>query len=257
MAGALAKPPPAMAAAPSLAGSFPGELPDAFAYPFRGEAYLYIVVAVVLGYAPMLLPIIPGVLGWGIGIVVGCYLFLLWQQIILTTIDGRDRFPDFPHVSLDWQENFSLYLRYIGLTWVCFSPVFFCNMAKMWNMDAPFWLVCCCFGLSCLYFPMALLAFLVTDSFAVLNPFFIGRSMVKKLADYLLLAGFLALMLGGGYVVFPLFKSPPDAGGSFGHRAMVVTIGAISEAVGLYLAFVWLRLLGLFYRHHKDRLDWY
>jgi hypothetical protein len=40
-------------------------------------------------------------------------------------------------------------------------------------------------------------------------------------------------------------------------RMVMAAFGALSEAIGLYLAFVWLRLLGLFYRHHKDRLDWY
>lgn len=248
---------PASTAPAALAPTFFAEFPDAFAYPFRGDAYLYIVIAVALQYVPLLFPQVLGVLGWGLAIVLGCYLTLLWQQIVRTTIDGQDRFPDFPHVSLDWQENFSLYLRYVGLVWLCFFPVFICLIVKRWDVNLPVWLLPSFLGLGCLYFPMALLSFLVTDTFIALNPLFIVRSILKQLSDYLLLVGFVALLLGGAYCESLLFDPLTRNSASPGARLIVIVAGSFSEAAGLYLLFVWLRLLGLFYRRHQDTLDWY
>jgi hypothetical protein len=127
----------------------------------------------------------------------------------------------------------------------------------MWQVSVPLWLVCCCFGVSCLYFPMALLAFLITDSFVALNPVFIIRSMFVKLADYLVLVGLCALFFGGCYLLSRIGEPSMGGAASGSGRMVMAAFGALSEAIGLYLAFVWLRLLGLFYRHHKDRLDWY
>lgn len=248
---------PSSPSVPAPPQSFIGELPDAFGYPFRGEAYVCIIIVVVLGLLQYLIPGFLGFLGAVIGLVIGCYLILLWQQIIQTTIAGQDQFPDLPQVSLDWKENLSLYLRYVALTWVCFGLVFVYYYAKMWDPTIPAWLAAFGYGFGCLYFPMALLAFIMTDSLAVLSPIFIIRSICRKFPDYLLLVGLFAAALGAAHLLAPLVNPAMESGQAQTiSRLRRAVVSAVGGAVYLYFCFVWMRLLGLFYRHHRDRLAW-
>lgn len=232
------------------------ELPDAFSYPFREEAYLYIVVVAGLGLAQVLIPDFTGLIGLFIGLVIGCYIARLWQQIVLSTIDGKDQLPEFLQAGSDWREDFFFYLRLIALNWICFSPAFFWNYAQVWDWNLPAWTIYLCYGFSCFYLPMALLAFLITDSLAVLNPVFILRSIFRKLSDYLLLVFLLGLFLGAGYLVSRIIEPSVPAGHRPPSLVLTALTGALTGAIGLYLSLAWMRLLGLFYRHHQDRLGW-
>jgi hypothetical protein len=229
--------------------TFLQELPDACRYPLRGDAFLYIFIVLLMELVQMVLPNILGILSLFINIVIGCYLVLLWQQIIQSTIDGKDQLPNMPFASLDWHENLGLYLRYIVLICVCFSPVILFHINAAMNENTPGLLLYVCYGISCLYFPMVILAFLITDSLAVLSPVFIIRSILRNLPDYLVLAGLLALGIAADSLTSILYEPSHS-------RLFLWAVILISEAIGLYLFFVWMRLVGLFYRRNQDRLAW-
>ena len=247
-------PPPQAPLKPCFAGPSPGflqQIPGAFGYPFKGEAYLYIVIVVALGNVQLLLPGPFGLLALFLELVISCYLMLLWQQVVLSTIDGEDQFPTFPHLTLDWRAQFTVFQRYVALVLVCFGPAIVCGVIP----GASGWPRQVCFGLGCLYFPMAFLAFIITDSFAVLSLVFIVRSVARTLPAYLVLAVSLGLIVGA----LPLITPPtaPANHSLFSSDNMVLlTELAIGSAVDLYLFFVWMRLLGLFYREYKDTLAW-
>lgn len=244
----VSKPPPA---------TFLGEIPDALAYPFRGEAYLYIVVVMALFIFQYFLSRVGMFLGPAIGLlnllielVIGCYLFLLWQQVVATTVNGDDRFPDFPQISLDWGENFSLFLQYVALVMICFLPVFIVRFLNALGMGLPAWSLTAGGVFGFLYFPMAFLGYILTDSLAVLRPDFIIRSIWRRPGDYLVVVGLLALSVKAGVMLdasVTAFSFPP---------LLRVLISSVTGGIGLYFIFVWMRLLGLFYRRNRDRLAW-
>lgn len=252
--GPPANPPAQAPLKPCSTGTSPGffpQIPGAFGYPFKGEAYLYIVIVVALGNVQLLLPGPFGLLALFMELVISCYLMLLWQQVVLSTIDGEDQFPIFPHLTLDWRAQFSVFQRYVALVLVCFGPAIVCGGIP----GASGWPRQVCFGLGCLYFPMAFLAFIITDSFAVLSPVFILRSVTRTLPGYLVLAVSLALIVGATPLLTPP-TTPANPGLFSSHRMVLLTELAIGSAVDLYLLFVWMRLLGLFYREHRDALAW-
>lgn len=236
--------------------SFLQEFPGALRYPLRGDAYLYIFIVLMLEFVQVVASMFSGILGLVLGVVVGCYLILLWQQIVHSTIDGKDQLPEMPFAGLNWSENFSLFIRYMGLSVWCFSPVIFYYIFAALNENTPGMLLYLCYGISSLYFPMAILAFLITDSLMVVCPVFIIRSIFRKLPDYLFLAGLLALGMGADALVSGLFESLIGVDPAAHSRLFHWATNIINEAVGLYCFFVWIRLVGLFYRHNKDHLAW-
>ena len=232
------------------------ELPGAFMYPLKDEGYLYIIIVVGIGILETLLPNAFGLVSMLVGIILGCYLVIIWEQIVLSAVEGKDSFPNFPHTSFNWQEYLSHYLRYVALIWICFAPAF---LYRAWFYSTEHtipWLLPVLYGISCLYFPMALLAFVINDSFAVLSPPFIIQSITRAFKDYLLLAGMLAFMVVGETLLFKVIEPAmhPDVSSSKRFLFQVISIG--SGAISLYLVFVWLRLLGLFHRHNADQLAW-
>ncbi len=239
------------------AATFLGEIPDALAYPFRGEAYLYIVVVMALFIFQYFLSRVGMFLGPAVGLlnllielVIGCYLFLLWQQVVATTVNGDDRFPDFPQMSLDWGENISLFLHYVALVMICFLPVFIVRFLNALGAGLPDGLITAGLVFGFGYFPMAFLGFVLTDSLAVLRPDFIIRSIWRRPGDYLVVVGLLALCVKAGTSLdtsVSAFSFPP---------LLRAIISAVTGGIGLYFVFVWMRLLGLFYRRNRDRLAW-
>jgi hypothetical protein len=236
--------------------SFIQELPRACMYPFRGDALVYIAVVLFMELAQAIISNILGLVSLIITVVIGCYLVILWQQIIHSTIDGRDEFPNMPFTTLDWSQNVGLYLRYTVLTCFCFGPVFLFYFCSGFNENTPGILLYAAYGITCLYLPMAILAFLITDTLMVLSPIFIIRSIFRKLPDYLLLSGLLALGICADYLAAPLFEPASGVGHAARFSLFPWVMSFIGEAITLYLFFVWIRLVGLFYRRNKDRLAW-
>lgn len=236
--------------------TFIQEFPDACRYPLRGDAVVYIFVVLFLEVVQVVLPNFLGLVNLFMAVVIGCYLVLLWQQIVHSTIDGNDRLPEMPFTGINWDENVLLYLRYIVLILVCFSPVMLYYISAAMNENISGMLLYLCYGISCLYFPMAILAFLVTDSLMVLSPVFIIRSILRKVPDYLFLAGLLALGIAADSLTSLLFEPLTGMEPSLRAKFYLWIFSLLSEAIGLYLFFVWMRLVGLFYRHNKDVLAW-
>ncbi len=236
--------------------SFFQELPGACMYPIRGDALAYIAAVLFMELVQSSISNILGLVSLIITVVIGCYLVILLQQIIHSTIDGQDQLPNMPFTALDWRENVGLYLRYTVLTCFCFGPVFLFYFCSGFNENTPGILLYAAYGITCLYFPMAILAFLITDTLMVLSPVFIIRSIFRNLPDYLLLAGLLALGIGASNLATSLFEPDPGAGVISRRSLFAWVMRFVTEGISLYLFFVWMRLVGLFYRRNKDRLAW-
>jgi hypothetical protein len=192
------------------------------------------------------------VVGFLIMIITGGYLFTLWQQILVTTIDGEDQLPNFLDLKLDWQELWQAYWHYLVLVFICFGPAIACNFVS----GEPDWLRYTFISIGCFYFPMVLLAYSLTDSFAVASPVFIIRSILRAPLAYACLG-----ILFGSLLTIALLPSPegalPQSGvTSLRKGPLFYLYRVLAPTIGFYLSFVWMRWLGLFYRCYRDRLNW-
>jgi hypothetical protein len=106
--------------------------------------------------------------------------------------------------------------------------------------DTVFWALLAC-GL--FFFPMGLLAVVLFDSFSGLNPILLIGSILSTFLPYF------AMIVVFGSAVFLFIEKVPDTGNS-------LVLAFVSQCVGLYLAIVVAHLLGWFFHHFEQELNW-
>lgn len=233
-------------AASSPAPAFVALLPGAFRYAWQGDAWILLFGAAGLS---LLLDLVPGpfgVLGWILGFWVAAYFFSLFREVFHSTIHGEDRLPSSPDVSYAWEDVRELLVRWLVPQLVAFAPL----MVAEWIPGTPVGVKVVLAAFGCFYAPMALLGVLVSDSLVAVSPWFVGRSILRAPLDYTVLA----VLLGLPFLVERIPGLLP--GGTVGGRAIGLAVSAVMTLVLVYLALVWVRLLGLFYRCHRERLGW-
>ena len=245
------------ATAPVPAGSAPDEsfsffrlLPGAFGYPVKGDAILVIVVIAVAQIVPVFLPGHFRIFGFIIGIYVGCYIFAFLQDIILTTARGDDELPKTPEFTFAREEILELVWKFYVPVVFCFGPAILC---RIWTSDLPAWLLPVLYGLGAVYFPMAILAVVMSDGFAALNPIYVIPAIFRAPMAYILIVaimgGLLGLTAGIDFVSASRFQSQDPSVG--------LLMSAFSGIGTTYISFILARSLGLFYRCYEKRLNWF
>ena len=226
---------------------------DIFLYPISASGIIYLAIFVFL---PRLVSLL---VGWlhsflakflGIGasyiigflvllfyIIFGCYVLYYFAECVLDSSKGGWRAPDVSIQQMpDRGDLLSQFLCILGCVAISFCPVAVYYVFTQ-RTDLLFWLFS---GCGIFFFPMALLAGVMFDSFDALNPISIIDSIFKAFLPY---CGLLLLVCGlGGFVAVILPRLP--------------IWGFVSSGVKIYLLFVAAHLLGRFYWWHKDRLDW-
>lgn len=224
-------------------GNFFKLLPGAFAYPFKNDGLLILIVGTVIIGLLRLAAHIPMIFFFLGGSALG-YMFAYMQNVIMTTIGGDERKPDLP----DTEELRGQGLQLLGTILVCFGPAI--GLA-VWaaNDGGPIVALsiipAVVFG--CLYFPMAFLGVAVFSSVAAVNPILVVPSILKVPLQYLLTCVLLGMVLAARWagdgilsVIIPI-PIVPDI---------------ISSFVGLYFLTVQSRILGLLYYCNHSRLAW-
>lgn len=245
--GTSVAPEPPTAAEPEGGGTaFWGALPGALTYPFRGDAWIPLLVIVALEHAHLLLPAPLRIAGLGLGILIGAYLLQLGRAILLTTHESPEAPLPNPEVSFDPDDLRAAFGTYFALVLVCFGPA----IAAQWIPTIPAWVRPVALGLGCAYFPMALLGVAVGDRLGALSPTFVVPSILRVPVAYGATVLALGLILG--------LEISTGRLGADGHwpRGWALAWSVTFTAVSFYLLVVWLRVLGLFYHHHREQLAW-
>jgi hypothetical protein len=178
--------------------------------------------------------------------VAGVFLFSVAEQILVKTANDPDDLDEIS-VDFDWERIKENLARYWILAMICFAP----SALTMWMPGLPALCGPVFTGMACLYFPMALLGVAMFETLAVANPVFVIGSIFRAPAGYWVVALFFAAL------VFSAGGSRLDPGPIPPKPEMVqMASGAVLSFVGYYLALVWIRLLGLFYRHYREDLAW-
>ncbi|RKY23117.1 MAG: hypothetical protein DRP62_06555 [Planctomycetota bacterium] len=243
---------------PKLSAEVERKLPpliDIFLYPISASGIIHLAVFLLVpwlcsSFVGSLASLIPGRYPrFAFGYVTGFLLLVLYifflgyvfyyvGYCIFDSAKGGLRAPDINVQSFipDRGDLIAQLLCVLGCAAVCFWPVaVYLIFAR--RTDLIFWLLA---GCGFFFFPMALLAGILFDSFNALNPILIIGSIYKVFPQY---CGLVLLVGGlGGFVALMLPR--------------LQVWGFVSSAIKIYLLFVTAHLLGRFYWLNKDKLDW-
>jgi DNA-directed RNA polymerase subunit RPC12/RpoP len=229
---------------------------DIFLYPSSkaGLATLAIIIFVPLligivvrwlgpltqGFPPLLVLFVPiAIIGLIIRILLFLYVYWYFCECIRDSAGGGIRAPETlgntPGLGdLLWQ-----WLRTIGCLVVFAAPTLI-YYSHTRQTDAVFWAL---LAVGVFAFPMALLAVVMFDSFAGLNPALLIGSVFSTFLPYCAMIAVFAL------AVFLIIETGPNARGS-------AILSFIIRCAGLYLALVVAHLLGWFYHRYEQNLNW-
>jgi hypothetical protein len=224
--------------------SFYRQLPGAFGYPFKSKG----VIMLVLGGIVFLALEFLASWSWLIAIISTGYLFSYMQRIVAFTAQGEDEMPDFPEFGEWWSDIILPYLLFMA-TWLASFAVaigvFF--LFRDGNDDSTIGpAVIAAIVLGAVYFPMALLAVSVSDSFVALSPHIVVPSIFRVFVPYLVTLVFVGLIAG--------LQIATTIG--LDEVKMPVLPAVVGGFVSLYLTSVMMRGLGLLFRCHRERLGW-
>lgn len=230
-------------------GEFWGALAGAFAYPIRSGAWMTLACLALLQAVTWALPTVILPAGWLIGFLVGLYVFQLGLEIIRSTANGDDHWPSALELSwlgMDRLEILELIGKYVLLGFLCFGPAALLRGFP----EMPAWVPATAAAAGVWYFPMALLAMVLADRLGAAWPTVVLPSIRRTIRPYAVVVLMFGLVLALGFLAERIPTSP-----GIGSWALAVS-GLVAGAMGLYLTLVWLRVLGLFYRHHANLLNW-
>jgi DNA-directed RNA polymerase subunit RPC12/RpoP len=219
----------------SLAGSI--------VYPIKGTGkYMLIALTVTLIGLNLIsklpvLRIIPIIIGF----ILPWYFFAYLTKIISSSAAGDDELPDWPDMTALWDNVVSPTLSVLWTIAVSFAPVivyYFAFSPRTPDSDRLLW------GLiifSCLYFPMALLAVIIHDSWIALNPIRVIPAIFKVFGYYIIACIILVLVIGSFYYLTKINLPFPF----------------LNVVLSIYLLMVAMRIVGLIYHKKEQQIGWF
>lgn len=223
-------------------GSFWQELGMSFAYPFRGNGWIKMLIATVafalLDFA--------GRFSFYVWIFGTGYLFAFIQANITHSAEGERELADWPDISSWWDDIMKPCLLYTLVSVCAFAPLL--AYVFFFSNGEPNPLIV--FGLGALgiaYYPMAILATAMSDSFTGLNPLAVLPPIAKMPLQYGAAFFFFLVIAGIGSVLQFLMDLIP-----------IPFVSALPAGfITLYLVTVGARILGVLYGTQKEKFAWF
>lgn len=219
----------------------------AFAYPFKGDGPVLLVVGtvfyLVLGWVARMWGIL-GALLIGFGT---CYLLAYYHRILLSSASDDDSMPDWPDLTAPSDVLWPV-LYFAGTAAFSFAPAI--GLAVFGPRDTSWfpWTAGGLAVLGCCYFPIALTAVTLADSLTALNPLVIVPSIFRIFGDYFVVI-LVSVVIFGGSLLLPRLLAAK--------LPVPVLFPLLAEFTGLYLATVGMRLLGQTYWRNREKLGWF
>lgn len=254
---------------PKLAAEVDRKLPwliDIFLYPISTSGVIHIVIFLA---APFVISLINRFILSGLFLLGGIislllyllfvgYVFFYLGYCIFDSSKGGLRAPDISiQHTPDKGDLISQLLRILGCLGVCFWPlaVYYIFIEQA---DVVFWLL---FAFGSFFFPMALLAGVLFDSFDALNPILIIRSIHKTFLPYCALVLFFCVLNALIIRIIANLPGPRNYIQVLNYGFVIVHYVCSKSFVyqtvpPIYLAMVAAHLLGRFYWRYQEKLNW-
>jgi hypothetical protein len=234
----------------AMAGDSPttfwSQIPSALRFPFQAGILYPMVLLLILAQAYRLLPAPFQVVGMLVGLAAAFYLFTICRMIIETAIDGMDELPTLMHALVDFERVREMFMQYLLLAFICMGL----PGAANWIPGVPGWVSPVLSIGMAIYFSMAFLALIVTQTLVGLNPSFTMPSILSAPLPCVTASLPIMILLG-----LTFGTALPNTSAT-GFHGWPLVVGTLVAALSLYLLIIWARLLGLFYRWYQDRLQW-
>lgn len=226
---------------------FARQIKSAFGYPLRGDGLILLGAGAVFFFVLHIVASFAALVGLILSVAAAGYVICYYQQILATSAAGRDTMPDWPDFS-GWADLIPPILQFIGTLLFSFGPAIALNLFVSAELPWKSWAIMVALGAGCVYFPMGFMAVALADSLTALNPLVIIPSILKIPGAYLLAVIILAAVVAVNWI-----------GNTFLPQVLPVPIlpGVLGEFIGLYLATVEMRTLGLLYRSKQEELGWF
>ena len=182
-------------------------------------------------------------------------------RIVGHTIAEQDDAPGRPDFLDLWETVTKPTLRLIATALLSFSPLFVCLVLHAGLDGSGARLILCALEIvflvmGALYLPMAILATCFYRSMAAINPYLVIGTARKAGLDYACVSIMLAAVTFPGSALVGYLTVLMWAALFAGHWLLAMTAALPIFALGLYLAMVASRMLGLFYRRNREQLGW-
>ena len=227
----------------------------AFSYPFRGDGPMLLATGTVFFLLLRLPQLFSGtelIVGAGAVLILGVfgtgYLFNFAKTIVTSTVEDRSDLPDWPEFT-DWIQDVCVPLgQLLGLLAFCFGPSV---VLRFWHPDSDSLTAVLRGGalaVGAFLAPMAVLAVAMFDSAGALGPLFLIGSIRRTFRPYLVAVAIFGVVVGTEFGLVPLVEV---------FLPIPLLPALLGQFLSLYLLTVGMRVLGLFYRAHQDRLRWF
>ncbi|MBN2182543.1 MAG: hypothetical protein JW715_11575 [Sedimentisphaerales bacterium] len=221
---------------------------DVFLYPFSTTGIIHLIGLWLLIF--LLCPWVMGNFGLGteyapiVYILPVSYMLYYFTECLRDSASGRRRVPELWTRSIvpDRWDCIAQLLVVIGCIAMCFWPVAVYYIATE-RSDLIYWLLLMCGGF---YFPMALLAVVLFDSFNALNPLLVVRSIFSTFIPY---CGLIIILFAGSYICLKIDSR------FYNFRPMPI-VPFFLRAIQLYMINIAVGFLGRFYRRFEKKLNW-
>jgi len=182
-----------------------------------------------------------------IRILIGLYFSWYVTECIRDSAAGRTRAPQ-AFATANISEMYSQWLHIVGCYLIFAGPAGFYFVFTE-RTDVIFWLLV---GYGIFFCPMGLLGCVMFDSVRGLNPILLIPSILSTLLPY---CG-LILLIGGIVLSVKAVIGIIDQQELQQMRLLATIVGGLFYAVMLYATFVTAHLLGRFYKHYEEKLNW-
>lgn len=222
---------------------------DVFLYPSSKPGFLFLGVVVLALFAIEVSMLLFGIIAgffWPFvflsRIVITLYVYWYLLQCVKDSALGGIRAPETIGESPGLGEMFGAFGRTIVCAGLCAAPaIFYFYYRRAIGIDAAFWILV---GAGAFYYPMAILAVTMFDSFTGLSPSIVLPSICSVFIQYC------GLLLVSGAMIWLLAQI--NRAPLFGAFLLI----PFRRMFSLYVLMVAGHLLGRFYFRYQDKLNW-
>jgi hypothetical protein len=213
-----------------------------------------IVVVTAMARFLSLLFLYGAALGLMLQFTLGCWLLAFYLGVLLEAASGEDLLPT-PSITDPWSDLVRPGLLVLATVFLAIAPAL-----AVYLLGAPTgyaslpWLLAV---LGLFFWPATILIVAIGDGFGGLRPDIVVRTVVSAFLPYLII--WILLILAFVPTVLVALGAEADLPGLKvlrTSRAGMVLWALLGTAVRTYTMIVSMRLIGLYYRHFKQRFPW-